>query len=71
MKKDFEEETASDSQNSINEKINLQNKIYFDSQNLPKSKSDIFHKKIKNNNYFKNSRIHSYHSKIFSKFLLN
>jgi hypothetical protein len=49
LEKEFEEETTSDSQNSINEKMNFQKKYF------KKYDSDIFKKKnIKNN--FNNSK---------------
>ena len=71
FEKDYEEETASDSQNSINEKNNLQNKLFVNQKYLSKSHSDIFRKIIQNDYFFKCSRKNNsqyYNGEIFSKF---
>ena len=71
VEKDYEEETASDSQNSINEKNNFQNKYFGNQKILSKSHSDVFRKKIKNDYFLKCSRKNYsqlYNGEIFSKF---
>ena len=71
FEKDYEEETASDSQNSINEKNNLQNKLFVNQKYLSKSHSDIFRKIIQNDYFLKCSRKNNsqyYNGEIFSKF---
>jgi hypothetical protein len=71
FEKDYEEETTSDSQNSINEKNNFQNKYFGNQKILSKSHSDVFRKKIKNDYFLKCSRKNYsqlYNGEIFSKF---
>ena len=71
FEKDYEEETTSDSQNSINEKNNIQNKFFNNQKFLSKSHSYDFGKKNKKDYFFKSSRKNTsqfYDGEIISKF---